>query len=682
MRRIVFCILAAALGAAAAELPVTQVVLYKHGVGFFERSGTLGPGQSARLDFDASEMNDVLKSLTIQERGGGKISGLRYDAMDPLSHTLAQFPFKLDGAQPLSGMLDQLKGSHVELKLGNETVTGTIVNARELAATQNQSGREQLTLMLDSGDLRTFDMGAVTGLHFPDAQLQQQFKDYLAALAAARSKEKRSVYIDSTDDKQRQVVASYMIPAPVWKSSYRLIFGAEGKPVLEGWAIVDNTTGEDWNKVQLSLVSGRPISFVSQLYAPKYLARPEVELPDDNAARPVVHSGAYASTGSGSGGGIGSGRGGAVGGVLGSIASAAPPPARAMRPSAGINSLEQFGIQEQASPVEPSSLVLSSTGSELGELFEYRIGQPVTIRKNESAMLPFLQQSIDVRKLLIYSDHSSPHPTNAAELTNATGKTLDGGPITVYDGGAYGGEALMETLKVGDKRLISYAVDLGTRITEAFGGKQAVVREIHFNRGILTAKLAAEETRTYTARNVDQKAKTLIIEHPLRHGYTLLNQKPLEKTPSNYRFEIALAANGMQEFGVAEERVYDQAFQVSNMTPDVLLAYVRNRDLPDASRRQLQRIADQKQQVAETERALADAQTATSELTSDEDRIRRNIESLNNVSGQQQQVQNYARQLDAHEQQLAALRDKTADLQKKKAVLQTDLDNLVATLAF
>ena len=147
-------------------------------------------------------------------------------------------------------------------------------------------------------------------------------------------------------------------------------------------------------------------------------------------------------------------------------------------------------------------------------------------------MLPFLQQPIDARKLLIYSDHSSQHPTNAAELTNTSGKTLDGGPITVYDGGAYGGEALMETLKAGDKRLISYAVDLGTRITEAFGSKQALVREIHASRGMLTTKLAAEETRTYTIRNVDQKAKTLIIEHPLRPGYTLLNQKPAEKTPA------------------------------------------------------------------------------------------------------------------------------------------------------
>src|SRR6202007_2613828 len=144
----------------------------------------------------------------------------------------------------------------------------------------------------------------------------------------------------------------------------------------------------------------------------------------------------------------------------------------------------------------------SALGRELGDLFEYRIAQPVTIRKNESAMLPFLQQPIEARKLLIYSDHSSQHPTNAAELTNSSGKTLDGGPITVYDGGVYGGEALMETLKARDKRLISYAVDLGTRITEAFNSKNAVVREIHASRGSLTVKSSIEETRTYTIRNV------------------------------------------------------------------------------------------------------------------------------------------------------------------------------------
>jgi hypothetical protein len=679
MKRIAISLFLAAMLAHPAELPVTQVVLYKHGVGFFERSGRLGPGESARLDFDASEMNDVLKSLTISEKGGGKIAGLRYDSFDPLSHTLEQFPFHIGDAQPLSGMLDQLKGARLELKFGSETVTGVVLNGRLVAGTDKQAEREQLTLLLDNGDLRTVDLSAASAIHFTDAQLQRQFKDYLAAVAAARSKEKRSVYIDSSDARERQVVASYMVPAPVWKSSYRLIFAAGGQPVLEGWAIVDNTSSEDWTKVQLSLVSGRPISFVSQLYQPRYVSRPEAELPEDAAARPVVHAGGYAA---GSVGGIGSGRGGGEGAVD-RAASAGPNGAARQLPMSGRAPAAQLRSSLGANmEVAPSTIIDSAAAGELGELFEYRIAQPVTIRKNESALLPFLQQPIEARKLLIYSDHASQHPTNAAELTNSSGKTLDGGPITVYDGGAYGGEALMETLKAGDKRLISYAVDLGTRITEAFGSKQEVVREIHANRGVFTTKLAAEETRTYTVRNVDAKAKTLIVEHPLRSGYTLLNQKPAEKTPTAYRFEIPLAAGATQTFPVSEERIYEQSYSVTNMTPDMLLTYVRNRDLSDSGRRQLQRIADQKAQIVENAQAIQDAAKQAQDLTSDEERIRQNIQSLGAVSGQQQQVQNYARQLDAHEQQLAALRDKQAELQKKKSALDAELNKLIEGLAF
>jgi hypothetical protein len=297
-------------------------------------------------------------------------------------------------------------------------------------------------------------------------------------------------------------------------------------------------------------------------------------------------------------------------------------------------------------------------------------------------MLPFLQQPIEARKLLIYSDHSSQHPTNAAELTNSSGKTLDGGPITVYDGGAYGGEALMETLKAADKRLISYAVDLGTRITQAPGDKPEVVREIHVARGVLTTKLAREETHTYTVRNLDKKAKTLIIEHPLRLGYNLLNQKPAEKTAGAYRFEIQLAPGATQEFPVSEENVYERAYQVTSLTPDVILTYVSNRTLSDAGRKELQRIADQKRQIAENDRALQEAEGQTRDLNADEQRIRQNISTLNNVSGQQQQVQNYARQLDAHEQQLATLRDRQAELQKKKSALETELNKLIEALAF
>jgi len=653
-----------AAAAFGADLPVRQVVLYKHGVGYFERSGELAAGESARLDFKAGEMNDVLKSLTIEEKGGGKVTGLRYDSSEPLAQRLAEFPFKLGEAQPLSGVLDQLKGARVELKVGGESISGAIVGGRLIPGDDKRPQQEQVTLLLDSGELRNVDLTAVAGLRFTDPKLEAQFKDYLAALVNSRSKDKRSVYIDSTDAKARQISASYMIPTPVWKSSYRLIFDKSAQPTLEGWAIVDNTTGEDWTNIHLALVSGRPISFISQLYEPRYVQRPVAELPDDSAARPVIHEGEFEA-------GLG---GVAIGSLRDARAKAAPRAQGPMAPPAPMNEfsrLEQF-----------SSLAATATTRDLGELFEYQIPTPVTVRKSESAMLPFLQQKIDARKLLVYSDQSSEHPTNAAELSNATGKTLDGGPITVFDGGAYGGEALMETLKTGDKRLISYAVDLGTRITAQFDSRADTVREIHFRRGILTARAAAVETKTYTIRNVDQKPKTLIIEHPVRPGYRLLDRKPTETTASAYRFEVKLAPNATEKFPVTEERVYDNTISIASATPDVLMTYIRNKVLTDAGRKQLEQIASLKSQIAATDAESRRTDSDIANLIKDQDRLRQNISSLNQVAGQQQQVQTYAKQLADQESKLAAMRDHTAELQRKRTSLEAEMNSILEKMEF
>src|ERR1017187_6592729 len=306
----------------AAELPVREVILYKHGVGFFERQGILGAGESARLDFRPSEMNDVLKSLTIQEKGEGKISGVRYDSDIPLSEKLKEFPFALGVGQSLTAVLDQLKGSRVEMLFGAEKVSGAVVAARVIAGEKERPEREQVTLLLDNGDLRNVDLAAAATVRFSDAKLQSQFKDYLAAVTAARSTDRRSLYIDSTDATSREVAASYMIPTPIWKSSYRLIMDAAGEPTLEGWAIVDNTTGEDWIDVRMSLVSGKPISFISQLYQPRYVQRKTADLPELAALAPVVHGGAIGGV---AGGAPGGSPGGVLGGIGGGLPSAPPP---------------------------------------------------------------------------------------------------------------------------------------------------------------------------------------------------------------------------------------------------------------------------------------------------------------------------------------------------------------------
>ena len=177
--------------ALAADIPIREVILYKSGVGYFERAGTLSPGESARLDFKATDMNDVLKSLTLQDRNGGKVTGLRYDSSEPLEQKLAEFPFKIEGSAPLSSFLAAMKGARVELKFSAETVGGTIVSARLAASEEKKPDREQVVLLLDSGDLRTLDLAAASSIRFADPKLQAQLKDYLAVVNQSRSKEKR-----------------------------------------------------------------------------------------------------------------------------------------------------------------------------------------------------------------------------------------------------------------------------------------------------------------------------------------------------------------------------------------------------------------------------------------------------------------------------------------------------------
>lgn len=648
----------------AAELPVKRVVLYKHGVGYFERSGDLAGGESARLDFKASEMNDVLKSLTVVETGGGKVNGLRYDSSTPLDQRLGEYSFQVGAQVPLAQFLDQFKGARIEMESAGQKTAGSIVSGRTVGATEQQQQRDLLVLLTDDGELRTVDLSAVTSLKLTDGVLQRQLRDYLGALAGARTKEQRSVYIDSADDKSRKVAASYLIPTPIWKSSYRLIFRNNSpQPLLEGWAIIDNTTNDDWTNISLSLVSGKPISFQSRLYDPKFIQRPFAELPEEEAAAPVIYAGG--------------------------IASSPPPPpapaqmAKSARGRVGAQRMEVMA-EAAAAPMADmeSSIAVQTEGRELGELFEYAFGQPVTVRRNQSAMLPFLQQPLDARKLLIYSDRSSQNPRTAAELSNTTGKTLDGGPITVFDNNAYAGEALVETVKTGDKRLISYGIDLGTRVTTSIDSGNRRYLDYKATRGTIIAKTGMEETTTYTIRNIDNRAKTLIIEHPLRSGYKLLTQKPVETTATMQRFSVALRPAATETFVIKEDFLHDEYISINSSTPDAILAIAANKTLSAAAKQQLERIAAQKRQIADADRTIRGAEQRIQSLATDQDRLRQNIASLNSIAGQQEVVQRYARDLSAREQQIVTLRDQAAEQRTKKSALESELNAMLEKLEF
>lgn len=663
----------------SADIPVKQVILYKHGVGYFERNGTVSAGREISLTFRNAEMNDVLKSLTVVDGRGGHVTAVRYDSNETLDQKLHKYPFTIGENEYLATFLDRVKGSRIELRAAANSTTGTILAARVVQAgleTDRRVVKEELTLLLDSGTVQNFDLGGSTSIRLLDQRLQDQLKQYLQTLAEAKSAEKRTIYIDGSSAGDRDLRISYISPTAIWKPSYRLNLG-QAPPTLEGWAIVDNTTDEDWNNINLSVVSGRPISFISLLDSPRYGRRQVAELPEDRAAGPVVYGGSVdvkAQAGE---------AGGAVGGVIGGMlsdsgngmrygtsAGLAPPPAPlAVARLGGLN--EAMG----------KSSVEGATGATLGELFEYSFAGPITITKNQSAMLPFLQEKITARKLLIYTERGGEHPINAAEITNNTGKTLDGGPVTVYDG-AYAGEALFETFKTGDKRLVGYAVDYGTRVTSAFGTNEQQIREIHVRNGIISVRYANREQRTYTIRNVDSTPKTLIIEQPGLHDYKVLSPEPIERTASAYRFEVKLAANSTQALRVEQERPWMNTLTLESTTPNDLLAIVSNKEISAADRSRLQSIADLKRQIAELSASAANTKSQIDDLTADENRLRQNIDSLNRVKGQEDQVRKYSSDLAVNEASLAQLRDRSRLLMQQKAAADSRLRDSIQKLEF
>ena len=646
----------------AAELPVRKVILYKHGIGYFERGGEIPAGQSARLDFKATEMNDVLKSLMINDQTGNSVAGVRYDSSLPLAAKLAEFPFKLGDRTPLTDFLDQLKGARIELKMGQAATIGQIVGARVVQSREKaQTTSETINVLTAGGDIMTYDLGAATSIRLSDPELQLQLSEYLRSLNASRSREQKSVYVDSAKDAARKLSVAYTIPMPVWKSSYRLVLdaGAAKKPMLEGWAIIDNTTSEDWTKVELSVISGRPISFVSKLYEPKFMRREVAELEEEKALAPKVYAQDAMTPLAGFPGNVGSGRGG---GQFAAV-QAAPMVRREM--------------------VAESNVQIDAPTREAGELFEYRFGQPVSVKRNESLMLPFVQQEISARKLLIYTERSErENPLNSAELTNSTGKTLDGGPLSVYDGGVYAGEALVNTFKAGDKRLLSYASDLGTRVVEEANFAPNLLREVKASGGVVTIRNTREVTKTYNITNVDKKAKTLVIEHGIRYNHKLVALKPGEQTKTHYRFEVKLTGDATQSLVVKEEETQMESYQIGAVSDEQIGIWISSNRLTPEGKQTLSGIAALRRQIAESNHTIRNLSAQVTESTNDQERVRRNLSSLNSVAGQQERVQKYASDLASLDGRIVTMRDQIAAETKKRDGLNQQLSQRIEAANF
>lgn len=668
-------LLAAPVWAAETTLPVRRVVLYKHGVGYFEREGKLDGRSDITLEFKASEMSDVLKSLTLLG-AGGQVSGVSYEASDPLSKQLQQFAFSLPKEASIGQVLDQFKGARLAVRLaaGGE-LRGSILGVRRAHVNNNET--EIVALMLDGGELRNVSLLESAGLRLEDPRLQRELEAYLQLVSSSQRRDVRLLRIHPGS--ARELAIGYVVEAPVWKTSYRIVLGPPDsaqkarEALLQGWAIVDNTSTEDWKGVTLALVSGLPVSFTQNLYQAHYVRRPHVALPVEMAAGPRAHEGALLEE------------------------EKDLPAQQALNSAVGELRAREM-VAAKAVPAAPAALAgrredraaadftrsvyVATTGRELGELFEYRMDRTVDIPRNQSAMIPFLQSEVKVERVLLYTPGASgEHPYDALLLENSTGKTLDGGAITVIEGSQYAGEALIETLKAGDSRPVSFAVDLGTRISTVFDSRQNEVFSVKVRRGAVFTRAKNVEVKTYTVRNTDSRGKKLVIEHPVRPEWKLAEGvKPAETTAQHYRFRLDLPARETAKLRVEEEYEISSSIAVTNLTPELLAAFVRNKALSPEAQKQLEQLFALKEQIAATQKEVTARQEEVNELFRDQERLRQNIYNLNNVPGQQAQVNAYAAKLAAQEKELDAKNTALNAARARLRQLQAQLDRLMNTI--
>ena len=579
------------------ELPIRRVILYKHGVGYFERIGSVEGDATSLLRFKAKDMSDLLKSLTVLDLGGGSIRTIAYDSTKTVDQQLGEYTFDLKNAQGLPAILDQMKGSEIALTVGQTQLTGRLLSMEKRTEKAEGGGtidRYRISVLLPDGKVKNYDLSDVSQLQFTSPSLQKEMEKYLEILFSRHRRDEKQVQILASGKGKRDLFVSYVQEQPVWKVSYRIVTEKKEKPLLQAWAIVDNVSAEDWDNVELSLVSGLPVSFVQNLYDPIFVRRPEIKIEREAAAGPVVAE---------------------VG-----LAFEKPVMARKVATRMKEEERPRMAAPAASRPMAPprpdmyagmERQAAQAVGQEAGALFVYNIREPVTIKRDRSALLPIVNARVDGERVAVYNESvRRENPMEAIRIKNTTDLTLEGGPVTVIEENTYVGEALISTIKPDEERYVSYAVDLGTRVDAQRGKSAEQIYKVTIANGILTRHLKLRETKSYALLNVEDKAKTLIIEHPRQPaGWKLVDTPtPREETPNYYRFEVKLAAKkekpGKVEFKVTEETTRRTEYHlVEGIGGDEVVFFLQQRLIDDKTRDFLDRITAMRSQVAELKKS-------------------------------------------------------------------------------
>ena len=649
------------------ELPVSQAVLFSSGVGYFEHRGEISGDAQLRLLFKSEQIDDVLKSMLLIDHGGGRISRVSYPANEPIARALASFGVDLSDDPSLSELLGRLRGTPIAIH-APDRITGQVFTVeaqnRITGDPPAQLTEHILTLWTQTEGLRSVPLSSINRIELLDEHLQRELQQALALLSSARDTDSRPVDVFFQGSGERQVQVGYLVENPVWKTSYRLDLsdlktGGNDTALLQGWALVENTSDGDWNNIKLRLVSGRPLSFTMDLYSPIYLPRPHVELPLMAALKPPMYESGISS------------RDEMMPRMAMAAPSPAPPPSIAMQRSMPMAESMADDGRFAGARIDRSSTPVAAEAGSVGELFEFQIAHPVTLPRRRSAMLPIVQSDIAAERVSIYnaSVHAR-NPLHGVRLTNSSGMTLLGGPITVFDGGTYAGDAQIDHLATDAERLLSYAVDLTVTVDSSEQSQQTITGAV-INRGLLQLQQRTLWTHGYRLASTAAVDRMVIIEQPRHQQRTLVSPpEAWQSTPSLNRFRVSLPAGETLRFEVQEQQVTRQNLRLLDLTLSQLISYQSNQQISADVRKALQPAIDMQQEIQRLQRRISELQQQRQQVVTDQGRIRDNLTSVGSSSPLGQR---YLRTLGQQEDELANLSETIATTQTE---LETQRDAL------
>ena len=666
------------------ELPLERVVLFTSGVGFFRHGGNVTGDTTVEMSFKAENINDLLKSMVVEDLGGGTVSAVSYASRDPITKTLETFAVNLTDNPSMGQLLGRLRGERIEIEAAAPT-TGTIVGVekRMVPAGDTQPVEKEFLTLLTPEGLRTLPLDTITRIRLLDQRLQQEFEQALAVLALSHDNEKKSVSLAFRGEGEREVRVGYVQEAPVWKTSYRLVLtdgeaGAEAaqKPLLQGWAIVENTTDRDWKDVRMSLVSGRPISFVMDLYRPLYVSRPVVQPELFASLAPQVYGQDLEARGLEfeavrAKGGIGGGR------VLEQRILARQVP-RSASPEEAV-ALRSRGGDIAAGDFFGRSVQSIAAGESLGKLFRYEIATPVSIPRQRSALLPIVAEEIEAERISIYAEQVlAKHPLAGVRLVNTTKLDLMQGPVTVFAGGAYAGDARIEDLPAGSSRLISYAVDLDVEVATQSEPQPEEIVSVKLAKGTLLIIRKQFRRKSFELKNSGTEPETILVEHPLEQGWKLVEPKePTETTRDRYRFAVTTEPGTPATLIVAEERVFSQQLAVTNLDDAAILSYSSTQMTSPAVTEALADVVERKRAIEAFVQGRLRREEEIKGVEEEQNRIRQNMQQLDRQSDL---YSRYVQKFAAQEDRVEKLRTEIAGLQNDEQEARRALDERLATL--